>query len=334
MDKIRDYINECIGIDAKVNSLNRQYLLQIPIYLRNGYEWFEIEILDRKFLLAYIREDDDFSIAAINKQLLLIEEKLNMFVVVCVDQLEPYNRQRLVKAKRGFIVPGKQMFVPNLFLDFKEYKTIKKVNRTERFLPLSQTMVIYHLLNKGKKAEIEDRPFKDIAALFKTNTINVSRAIENLQQLDLVEVTKRGRSKMFRFVDDRKQLWAKALADNYAVDPVHKVVYSDQSKYVQHLLLAGDTALAEYTDMNPSRQVTRAMDQESFAHLKKNTDIEFHDYEDEYAYQIWKYDPDFMNKITGEYDAKVDPLSLYLTYINDRDERIEMELDKLIDRIW
>lgn len=334
MDKIRDYINETIGIQARVDDLDSKQLIQIPVYLRSTYNWSELEMLGKKFLLACMDEDSEFSVAAIDKQLLLIEEKLGVPVILCLDQLESYNRQRLVKIKRSFIVAGKQMFIPNLFIDFKEYNSTKKAPKTEHFLPFSQVMVLFHILNKEITVSVENRPLKDVAFLFKVNTINVSRAVENLNQLGLIEVSNVGRSKLFHFVNDRKQLWAKALEKQYFISPIQKVVYSNKDKYVQHLPLAGDTALAEYTEMNPSRQITRAMDQDNFNYIKKNTDLEFYDYQDEYAYQIWKYDPDIMSKVAGTNNNKVDPLSLYLTYIDNMDERIEMELDKLIEKIW
>lgn len=334
MHSIKEYINETIGIEVIIHDLDSKYLSQIPVYLRATYQWFELTMLGRKFLVAFINDDNEFSITAIDKQLSIIEDKLGFPVILSISQLEPYNRQRLVKMRRSFIVVGKQMYVPNLFIDLKEYNFVKKAQKAEHFLPLSQVMVLFYILNRNKTLQIDHKPFKEIADFFKVNTINVSRAIENLQQLELINVINKGRSKAFHFLDSEKELWIKALEKGYFISPIQKVVYSNRSRYVAHLPFAGDTALAEYTEINPSKQVTRAMDQESFSYLKKNTDLEFFDYEDEFIYQIWKYDPDIISKVTGEYNNKVDPLSLYLSYIDNIDERVEIELDKLIETIW
>lgn len=335
MDKLKEYIYDVVGIDVRINVADNTILKEIPIYLKGAFRWSQLVILDKVFLVAYVLDDEELSAAAIDRQLALIENKLRIPIILCLEQLEAYNRQRLVKAKRSFIVPGKQMYIPNLFLDFTEYNYIKKVNKAEHLQSFAQVLILFHLLNREESFGIEDIPFKEIAARFNVNTINVSRAVENLQQLELIEVGKRGRKKFLHFVMDRAQLWRHGLEREIFINPLHKQVYSNRENYVNHLLLAGETALAEYTNMNPTPQKTRALDQKDFDYLKWNTDLTFNEHEGQYIFQIWKYNPSFMNQITNHHDDKVDPLSLYLSFKDHVDERIEIELNHLIKKtIW
>ncbi|HLT41836.1 MAG TPA: hypothetical protein VKZ95_03950, partial [Sphingobacteriaceae bacterium] len=101
---------------------------------------------------------------------------------------------------------------------------------------------------------------------------------------------------------------------------------------------AGDSALANYTNINPSEPRVFAVDNTTFKLIKKNNETNlFNKYDGRYNLQVWKYAPEFINTIKpSEYTYdNVDPISLYLTYKGDQDERVQMELENLIKKqIW
>ena len=78
------------------------------------------------------------------------------------------------------------------------------------------------------------------------------------------------------------------------------------------------------------------IDNQTFNLIKKNNQPNtFNEFGGEYLFQIWKYDPSFINRISQSAYDKVDPISLFLTYKEDQDERVQMELEHLINRfIW
>ena len=337
MIQIKNYIEEIIGLDFDLQPVDKSILNQLPIYLRNAYQWYELYLWNKRFIIAHTETDEDFTIAAIDNQLTNIEEKLKVPIILSVNGIEAYNRKRLIEKKRAFIVPYKQMYIPYLFIDFTEFKYQTKGRLSERLQPFAQVIVIAHLLNANHNYHIEDTPLKEIASLFQVNTINVSRAVENLLELNLIEITLRGRYKMFRFKKDKAQLWKHGLEKDIFINPVSKKYFAEyQFNWNQKLLSAGDTALTDYTNINPSDQIIFAVDHATFNLIKKNNDVNmFNEFGGRYGIQIWKYDPNFMNRINHSAYYNVDPISLYLTYKDDQDERVQMELEQLINRfVW
>ena len=337
MIQLKKYINEIIGIDCELQSLNKNVLNQLPIYLRNAYQWYELYILQQHFIIAYTETDEDFTIASIDNQLTTIEEKLNQPIILCVNELEAYNRKRLIERKRAFIVPFKQMYIPYIFVDFTEYKYQTKGRSTKRLQPFAQVLVIAHLLNNQNGYNIEHISFKEIAEQFQVNTINISRAIDNLMELNLIEIEQYGRSKIFYFKEDKKTLWEKGLQKEIFINPISKQYYTEYNlAWNNELLKAGDTALTAYTNMNPTDQIVFATDNKTFNLIKKKNESNiFNEYEGRFLFQIWKYNPNLLNRINQSESDKVDPISLFLTYKDDQDERVQMELEHLINKtLW
>jgi hypothetical protein len=59
------------------------------------------------------------------------------------------------------------------------------------------------------------------------------------------------------------------------------------------------------------------------------------DYEGRYALEVWKYNPLTLVDELPNDKAVVDPISLFLSVKDSRDERIEMALDQIVKKfIW
>ena len=94
--------------------------------------------------------------------------------------------------------------------------------------------------------------------------------------------------------------------------------------------------ICEYTDLNPSKQQYFAIEKTVFYGLQKsNALVNLNDYEGKYAIEVWKYDPlTLVDELPNDM-AVVDPLSLYLSLRDSKDERIEMALEQIIEKnIW
>lgn len=331
------YIKDIVGIECEIHPMDKLALKQLPIYLRNTYHWYDLVIMGRQFIIAYSTTCEDFSIAAIDHQLSNIEDKLNRPVILCVEELEAYNRKRLIEKKRAFIIPFKQMYIPHLFMDLTEYRYQTKVSPSRYLQPFAQAIVIAHLLNRNNEYQIEKEPLMNIAKLFDVNTINVSRAVGDLETHGFIETYRDGRYKLFNFKMDKKELWNYGLEKKLFTNPITKLYYSDQkSHFNSYILNGGDMALAYYTNINPTDQIVYAMDNATFNLIKKNNPQNvFNEDEGLFCWQVWKYDPILIHKVNQSFSGNVDPLSLYLTYREDKDARVQIELENLINKfIW
>ena len=69
-----------------------------------------------------------------------------MPVVYVTTTLASYERKRLVQQKVPFIVPGNQLYLPELAIDLREYFRRRSVPPTNGFSPSTQAMLITALL--------------------------------------------------------------------------------------------------------------------------------------------------------------------------------------------
>ena len=118
------------------------------------------------------------------------------------------------------------------------------------------------------------------------------------------------------------------MALPYLTTPVRKVIYLDSNKTNNNFYVTGINALANYTNINGEGKQTFALYHHNLKDLidRKNKDtIE----RVNCTIQIWKYDPGNLAE-----NRFVDPLSLYLSLIDNEDERVRKELKNLLDELW
>ena len=224
---------------------------------------------------------------------------------------------------------------PDLLVDLREsYTNPKAKQKTEKLLPSAQFLLIYHILHRNEKW-LEEHPFKEIARKLDYTPMAITNAIENLKYHNLVEVNG-VRGKFIRFRYDRKELWHIANQQNLLVNPVLKTVFVDERPKDLVLLQSNASALPEYTDLNPGKLQYYAIEKTVFYGLKKgNAVVNPNENEGRYALEIWKYNPKILiGELPGGLPF-VDPLSLYLSLKDSKDERVEMALEQIIEKyIW
>ncbi len=71
-----------------------------------------------------------------------VQAKWNETVVYVRKRITAYNRKRRVEQKIPFVVPGNQMYLPVLGLEFREYFRKPRPHQSE-LRPSSQAVLIY-----------------------------------------------------------------------------------------------------------------------------------------------------------------------------------------------
>lgn len=194
--------------------------------------------------------------------------------------------------------------------------------------------MLSHFLKKDIEFQIEGKPFKELAARLNIKVMEISRAVDNLKKSELCEV-EGSKVKAIRFTMNKPDLWQEVEKRQLWISPVLKRVFVDE-KPKEAILLSSTSALSEYSDMNPSRQKYYAIEKAVFYELqKKKTLVEANEHEGKYCLEVWKYNPGTLVSELKKDSPVVDPLSLYLSLKESRDERIEMALEQIIEKfIW
>lgn len=162
------YIDQTIGLNLTVNPFPKNETDKLPMYLKEGYRWHKAELGGRPCVLAETVDENNFGIAQMEKHFALVRNVMGLPVIAVFYELEAYNRKRLIERKIGFIVPNKQVYIPDFFIDLKEYGITSKKERGE-LTPTAQLLLLHHLLNNREKERVESKAFKELAVLLGTN---------------------------------------------------------------------------------------------------------------------------------------------------------------------
>lgn len=330
--QLKAYIREILGIEMDLQPVPKKDLGAIPMFIGSAYKLEYGMLFNQELVLAEAKHKEDFSIAQISTHLNLLEEAFfHKRIVLVIDALSALNRKRLIEKKINFILPGKQLYLPDMLMDLRENGISRRIKKqSTKLLPSSQFLLIHHILHKN--LEIEQYSFKELSEKLGYTAMGITKAIDNLKQLEVIEVVGE-KEKYIRFKLDREELWRDLEHRESWVNPVLKRVYVDE-KPLNVRLYSNMSALPEYTDMNPSGQEFFAVEKSIFYTLQKNNGlVNANEYEGRYCLEVWKYNPVTLVGEMPNNDPVVDPLSLYLSLKDTHDERIEMALEQIIEKI-
>ena len=143
--------------------------------------------------------------------------------------------------------------------------------------------------------------------------------------LGIVTVRKEGRSDHVSTSLTGKALYEAALP--YILNPVQKRVYVKSCEAVERLPLAGISALAERTMLNPPDVVCRTVYKRDFADLEAVEIVDAAWTSESYTeLELWKYDPKPLMT-----DGRIDVVSLAASLKGSKDERVEQAIEDLME---
>jgi hypothetical protein len=114
-----DYIELVAGFRPQLRMARPASAL--PLFLREQFEFAEVELFGRRVLLAVERTPpDELSASEYARNAAMLRQGLGQDVALVMAKLPAYVRNRLVREGVPFIVPGAQMFLPMLMIDLRE----------------------------------------------------------------------------------------------------------------------------------------------------------------------------------------------------------------------
>ncbi len=321
MEKEIAYLREILGINLNANKAEKDELKKLPFYIHNAFNVWKTIIFDKKVFLLEKTTTEHLTPLQYQKHTEQLENKTGALIVFILTDMKAYDRNRLTQKKINFIIANKQIFIPQLIIDLKEYQ-LKAKGLTEALQPAAQVIILYHIQIQA----LDGCNYRQIAKLLDYTYLSISRAVENLVHLELCK-TEGIKEKTLVFQTDKKELWQNALP--YMKPPIKKTVFINDP-LPDHLFRITDiNALAFYTDLNSDKYKHYAINYKEFTKLEKKGFIkETSQYDGDYKVELWRYNP-----ITLTDTKYVDPLSLCITYKESNDERIEMALEQIERKI-
>jgi hypothetical protein len=294
----------------------------LPVFLVRAYKFYEAELAGRRciFLTALAHTSTP---AEISKHVALVRSAIQAIIVFATPSLSAHNRSRLIAQGIGFVVPGNQLYIPELAADLREHFRAPKSQAADGLSPSAQAVLFDHLLRQYERS---DNPTA-IARRLHYAPMSIGRAFDELLAVGLAALERRGKEINLEFIASGRQLFE--AARNFLHSPVRTVKYIRNSEAVSDLKLAGESALAEMTDLSRPQMDTYAIASAHWKHFVQTCGVVVvAKAEADYAVETWSYDP------AGLSDGRlVDPLSLYTRFKNHSDERIAIAAEKLLENI-
>lgn len=333
MKEVKEYIEQITGETLSLTPLRETgQENNLPLFITQLYHLFAAQFFGRSLVFMQLKDVENFSIQQLAKHQNILYEHTGKLAIAVFDELASYQRKRLIEKKIQFIVPFKQCFVPYLLTDLQE-QFVPNRKQKDYLLPVAQVILLRYLLNKFDHFKLEEYNFKTLAKKLNYSAMAISKAATNLEQLGLCTHQQQGKDKYLVFEHNKSGLWQQAQA--FLVSPVLKQVYVDELPRNLYLPFANLSALPEYTEMNPSKQLYYAIEKNSFYKLQKAGELKnLNEHEGKIALEVWKYNPDIFAELLTNDSHVVDHLSLYLSIKDSQDERTYFAMDKLIDQQW
>ncbi|MCF0207225.1 MAG: hypothetical protein HUK15_07345 [Bacteroidales bacterium] len=311
--KCIDYIKRFLGQEIRIVPSSSDKVKVIPLAVRANYDFFEGELLGQEVSFILAKDYDEFTPGQINKHQKLISNQLDRTAIMVFDSLALYNMNRLMSKKVNFIVPYKQAFMPELLVAVHKQPAISQEIKV--IPPFAQVILLWQLLRGG----LEGLDTRTIACRIGITQATAYRSMNWLAKKDLVKMIGE-KEKIVRFCAEGKALWDEAA--KVCISPIEKIVYTDDNI---EGIKTNIEALSEMTMMNNDGRHYIAMTRDELKATKALVDTKYGDN----CVEVWRYDPKILAK-----DGVSDPLSLYLSLRDNEDDRIQIELEHLIEKLW
>ena len=306
------------GKPLQLVRMAKDELRGIPIDIKLRFVFWRAHFNGYEFCLLEAKKSENHASTDCLRLAKRLEELIYMPIAFLFQNLQFVERNRLIERGVYFIVSDKYAYLPFLIINTRE--VVQK--KAEELSAVAQYILLYHLqvgsLNGASMTELEKKlPY---------TYVTISRAFKALDDLQLCKITKdENRNKRIYFDDEPRDIWGQVLP--YLKSPIKRVVYCDSIKGDMSLVYGSITALSHYTHLNPDEVNTFVMDTKQFKAMQEEKAFEnLNASEGNIRMEIWNYPP-----LLQDY---ADPLSLYLTLKDDKDPRVEKELETMIDRLW
>lgn len=317
----RDYVNAVMGI-AMPEAQPWAPAAELPYYLRDAFDFGAITLLGQPIVLAIARTGTAQSLGEVRTWLAKVRTLAGRPVVYVTGAMASFERRRLIEQKVPFIVPGNQLYLPDLGIDLREHFRQRAPAPDATLSPATQAMLIATLLRHPWR--VEWQPSLVAEALGYT-PMTTSRAVKELTATGLAAAHSVGRSRWLRMTLGPAQVWERAQP--LMRTPVKRSFWVDRPDPNAHRSgrLAGLSALARHSMLAEPQWQVYAVSAAEWKIAVAAGVRELPEYTPgAEQWQLWNYTPALVPGV-----ETVDPLSLTLSLRDSTDERVQLALDEL-----
>lgn len=314
---MKSYLKNTLGIIADIQTwIPKQ---KLPAHLSEGTEFFLLTVCGIVSLVLKVNQAD-FQMQEFQRHKLELRQYCDFQIVLCFDRITSYQRKILIENRQPFIVPDNQLYMPFLGIALQEH-FISSTDVGEQMTAMAQFVLLSFLYDKSE----DYRSKMDISERLNINLMNVSRSVQELEELGFLQTKKKGRSSMVCTTMNKQALFETAYP--MLRDPIQKRLFVRSSPEILKLPLSGEEALwSKGYGERPERKI-RAIEKKQFNDTMRdieNVDPNWVTDTEVVELEVWRYSPIMFSN--GDF---VDTVSLALTSENAR-EALSFEIKQIL----
>lgn len=313
-------LEQLLGMPVRLTSWPQKE--DLPLYLGYGREFRLAHIGQIEFLLVTFSVGERLNIRQLSSQVEKLKQIAEVPVALQCSHLTFYQREALMQKGIPFILLPNQVYLPFLGVAMQSNLAKKEKVVPDRMQAATQMVFLQLFYQRDQNPRITKSELANHLGLSKTS---VTRAVEQLAAHHLLE---EGGSVRAPVSLRRGEVLKKAVRE-LLIDPVQKRMLVFRSELPSSVFLAGESCLSEYSMLNSPRTEVYACDkkQKGLSELTEVLPV-LHDAMDCVELELWKYPPQLFAA-----DGKVDVISLYCSLRATENERVEGELESLLEAI-
>ncbi len=319
MKQLTSYLRTMFGTQMMLEEYHTYGSL--PMYLMENYQLSKLQVDTDKYVLVKPKDAIKINVNAVKKQLTQIQKYTGLPPVLVLENLRLSQRNALIQAGIAFAVPEKQLYIPRFIMNLTEAEaSIEEYG--EQFAVATQVIFSYLLLQQIKETNAhqlsEQLPYS-VAA--------INRALKELCYRKLLQTVGNGTRKQY-IISSGREFWKKGK--HYLFDPVKSRRYVKINFGHHGFPMSNDLALSRLSFLNGRSISYYASSAQDFKTIDKEKILNEYDvFDHNYCIvEIFRYDPKLLSQ-----ENYIDVISLYAQFKDDKDERVQIEIESLVNEI-
>lgn len=316
---MKKQLEQYFGCEVKIKEYRNK--LSLPIFMTMR-DIAIVEIYGVNFAIVDVVKEAELSVAAMKKQKAKYEEVLQCPVAYKVALNSVSMRNALVKNGVPFVdLPG-NIFLPFMGIVLQDVYR-KQLVKADKMMPATQMVFLELLYMNDEESALKS----EVANKLNLTKTSITRATAQLEEMGLIQQIKSGTEISVQRNCPRKEYYENAKA--YLINPVQKVITIMRQEAVFESFDAGETALSQLSELNPPRIEECAIYKgEEVIDQLEIVDARYENQDDCLNVQLWKYNPSYFAR-----EGRVDLVSLACAFKGNKDERIEMCIEELLEEL-
>ena len=306
---------DILGLKINYKKWNKEK--QLPLFILDKF-LVQKAIINDIECLSLTPKGDLPTLPSFKKQISIIKEIENVPIFLQLDAISSFRRQNLIENKIPFILKDKIVYLP--FMATYLTNTYHEETTVEKLALASQLLFTWILYQNTNKYYVSDA----VKSLGFSN-MTLTRAYRQLCTTQLFEEHKDGRKIFLTAKLSKVELFNKMKP--YLQSTFYTRGYILRKEITKDMIPAGEFAFSQNTYINPPNLKTYAIEKKHVKNIKLQR--ECYSYDEQVELQIWKYNP----LLFSQNSNSIDTVSLIISLLENIDERLEKEIEKLLAQI-